>query len=157
MPSWAPRSCRGCAHRRVRPSCCASCLGREPIDPAALFLGHGHRQGEPLLGRLLAAPSLDWSEVPITQLEHLTEEQVQAYRIVDNRLTEISVWDDSLLAEQLKALSALELDFSIDVIGFAMGEIDLRIEGLEAAPDEKDPGDILPSRGRRAIPTYPRS
>ena len=50
--------------------------------------------------------------------------------IADNRLTELSTWDDRLLAEQLKELSVLDLDFDIEVTGFDMGEIDLRIEGL---------------------------
>jgi ParB-like chromosome segregation protein Spo0J len=56
-------------------------------------------------GRLLAARELGWSEVPTIQLEHLTEAQVKAFMIADNRLTEIGVWDDRLLAEQLRELS----------------------------------------------------
>ena len=43
-----------------------------------------------------------------------------------------SVLDDRLLAQQLKELSELNLDFSLEAIGFEMGEIDLRIEGLTA-------------------------
>ena len=54
-------------------------------------------------GRLLAAKSLGWTEVPAIRLEHLTPDQVRAYRIADNRLTDCSTWDDRLLAEQLKA------------------------------------------------------
>ena len=50
--------------------------------------------------------------------------------IADNRLTEVASWDDRLLAEQLQALSSVELDFDIETIGFDMGEIDLRIESL---------------------------
>jgi hypothetical protein len=52
--------------------------------------------------------------------------------IADNRLTEIASWDDRLLAEQLQALSSVELDFDIETIGVEMGEIDLRIESLGA-------------------------
>jgi hypothetical protein len=65
--------------------------------------------------------------------------------IADNRLTETSVWDDRLLAEQLKELSLLDLDFSLDATGFEMGEIDLRIEGLTGPEgDAVDPVDTLP-------------
>src|SRR5690606_4908568 len=39
-------------------------------------------------GRLLAAKSLGWSEVPTIRLEHLSPDQVRAYRIADNRLTD---------------------------------------------------------------------
>ena len=52
--------------------------------------------------------------------------------IADNRLAEVAVWDDRLLAEQLTALAGVELDFDIETIGFDMGEIDLRIESMNA-------------------------
>lgn len=99
-------------------------------------------------GRLLAAKGLGLTEVPTIMLEHLTEAQAKAFMIADNRLTETSAWDDQLLAEQLKALSMLNLDFSLEVTGFDMGEIDFRVEGLEETPDGGgkggDPGDVLP-------------
>ena len=43
-------------------------------------------------GRLLACGELGWSEVPTLCLDHLTPAQVRAFRIADNRLTEISEW-----------------------------------------------------------------
>jgi DNA modification methylase len=81
-------------------------------------------------GRIMACRLLGWTEVPTVRLAHLTEAQARAFMIADNRLSEISVWDDRILAEQLKELSVLELDFSLEATGFEMGEIDLRIEGL---------------------------
>jgi DNA modification methylase len=45
-------------------------------------------------------------------------------------LTEIAVWDDRLLAEQLQGLASADLDFDIETTGFDIGEIDLRIESL---------------------------
>ena len=65
--------------------------------------------------------------------------------IADNRLSENSVWNDQLLAEQLQALSELELDFDLEVTGFDVGEIDLRVEGLRPDPDDKeeDRADVL--------------
>ena len=93
----------------------------------------------------MAGRQLGWKEVPTIQLEHLTETQARAFMIADNRLTENSVWDDNLLAEQLKELSLLSLDFDIDVTGFDMGEIDFRIGQLDAGKSpEEDPGDIIP-------------
>src|SRR5271169_6129434 len=78
-------------------------------------------------------------------LDHLTPAQVRAFRIADNRLTEIATWDDRLLAQQLKDLSLLGLDFSLELTGFEMGEIDLRIASLEDVPDQADdPADALP-------------
>jgi DNA modification methylase len=99
-------------------------------------------------GRVLAAQLLRMSHVPTIRLEHLTEAQIRAFMIADNRLTENSLWHDRLLAEQLKALSVLDLDFSIEVTGFEMGEIDLMIEGLSPAPEgEADPADALVDSG----------
>jgi DNA modification methylase len=95
-------------------------------------------------GRILACQLLGWTEVPTISLDHLSEAQARAFMIADNRLTENSVWDDRLLAEQFRALSVLDLDFSLEVTGFDMGEIDLRIEGLNSpAPDDHDPADDL--------------
>ena len=96
-------------------------------------------------GRLLACAELGWTEVPTIRPDHLTPAQVRAFRIADNRLTEISTWDDCLLAEQLKELSVLGLDFNIEVIGFEMGEIDFRIASLEdPSQADADPADALP-------------
>src|SRR5438093_8981742 len=96
-------------------------------------------------GRLLACRELGWSEVPTLCLDHLTPAQARAFAIADNRLTEIATWDDRLLAQQLKDLSLLGLDFSLEVTGFEMGEIDLRIASLEETPAQgDDPADVLP-------------
>jgi DNA modification methylase len=95
-------------------------------------------------GRILACQMIRWTEVPTICLDHLSEAQARAFMIADNRLNENSVWDEHLLAEQLKELSELELDFSLETTGFEMGEIDLRIEGLEPdREDGQDPADRL--------------
>lgn len=78
-------------------------------------------------GRMLACQSLGIDQVPTICLEHLSPTQAQAFMIADNRLTEIATWDETLLAEHLKELAALELDFDLEAIGFDVGEIDLRI------------------------------
>jgi DNA modification methylase len=84
-------------------------------------------------GRIAACQRLGWSEVPTISLDHLSEAEARAFAIADNRLTELSSWDDTLLGEQLKLLSELDLTFDLEVTGFAMPEIDLRIEGIESA------------------------
>src|ERR1700694_5667626 len=106
-------------------------------------------------GRILACQQLGHTEVPTISLEHLSEAQAKAFMIADNRLTENSTWDDRLLAEQLKGLSELELDFSLEATGFEMGEIDLRIEGLAAEPEEDDPADAQPESSSSSPVTRP--
>jgi hypothetical protein len=96
-------------------------------------------------GRVLAAQFLGMTQVPTIKLEHLNDSQISAYMIADNRLTEHSVWDKRLLAQQCKALSEIELNFSVDVTGFELGEIEVMIEGLVPASNGKDePTDAIP-------------
>jgi len=82
-------------------------------------------------GRLQAVKLLGWSEVPVIFLEHLSKAQLRAFALADNRLCEVSTWDDKLLAEHLKLLSEADLDFDLDAIGFDLPEIDLRIQALD--------------------------
>src|SRR3984893_17337809 len=101
-----------------------------------VLAGHGRVQALQRLGR---------AEVPVIRLEHLTPAQAKAFNIADNRLTETASWNDRLLGEVLRELSALDLDFSIEATGFSVAEIDLRIEGLSGVPpNAPDPADEQP-------------
>jgi DNA modification methylase len=95
-------------------------------------------------GRLAACKVLGINKVPTISLDHLTEEQIRAFTIADNRLTETADWDERLLGEQLKALSEVKLTFSLEATGFEMGEIDVMIEGL-TSPAEAEAADKLPT------------
>lgn len=96
-------------------------------------------------GRWLAAKKLGSPEIPTIRLDHLTDAQAKAFMVADNRLAEISAFDDQLLAQALKDLSDLQLDFSIEATGFTIGEIDLRIESLDRASEPlDDQADRLP-------------
>jgi DNA modification methylase len=95
-------------------------------------------------GRLLACRELGMTEVPTLCLDHLTPAQARAFMIADNRLAEIATWDDQLLAQQLRDLAVSGIDFSLEVTGFEMAEIDLRISSLEDQPArDPDPADVL--------------
>jgi ParB-like chromosome segregation protein Spo0J len=72
-------------------------------------------------GRLLACRELGITEVPTLCLDHLTPAQARAFMIADNKLVENADWDDRLLAQQLKDLSLIGLDFSLELTGFEMG------------------------------------
>ena len=65
--------------------------------------------------RLLAAKKLKMSEVPCVCVDDLTDEQVKALRIVDNKSNE-SPWDFDFLADELADidLSAFNFDFGIE-------------------------------------------
>lgn len=69
-------------------------------------------------GRILGAKKAGLKQVPTVCLEDLTEEQIKAYRLVDNKLNE-SEWDYSLLDEELENLTE---DIDMDLFGFELEE-----------------------------------
>jgi ParB-like chromosome segregation protein Spo0J len=73
-------------------------------------------------GRILAATQLGLTEAPVIVLDHLTEEQRKAYRLADNKLTELGAWDEALLAAELQELAAD--DFDLSLVGFSDAELD---------------------------------
>lgn len=84
-------------------------------------------------GRFEAARRLDLKTVPTVLLEHLTEAQIKAYRIADNRIAELSDWDDEVLRLEIVDLSDLEiagdLDFELSLTGFDTPQLDIIIGG----------------------------
>ena len=60
--------------------------------------------------RFLAAKKLGYKKVPVHTAKNLTEEKIKAYRLLDNKLGELSVWDDELLNSELESLKHLETD-----------------------------------------------
>jgi DNA modification methylase len=99
-------------------------------------------------GRLAAARLLKLDRVPTIRIEHLSDAQARAFMIADNRLALVSEWNDGLLAQQLKTLAEVELDFNLEVTGFEMAEIDTMIVGSSPAPpDDADPADIVTDPG----------
>lgn len=63
-------------------------------------------------GRILGAKKAGLKQVPTVTLEELTEEQIKAYRLVDNKTNE-SDWDYSLLDEELNELLDAGSDLSV--------------------------------------------
>jgi|APTNR8051073442_1049403.scaffolds.fasta_scaffold08426_3 ParB-like chromosome segregation protein Spo0J len=89
-------------------------------------------------GRVLAARSLGLAEVPVIRLAHLTPEQVRAYRIADNKLTELGGWDEEMLAAEFNDLKGDGFDLSLT--GFSDRELDALLGPINgdgaAAPAE---------------------
>ena len=61
----------------------------------------------------------------------------RAYVLADNQLALKAGWDEEILAEELKALLDIDLDFDIGITGFSVAEIDGFVEGLSVV----EPGD----------------
>ena len=91
--------------------------------------------------RLKAAIKLGLVEVPCIRADDLTEAQIKAYRLADNKTAERASWDDDLLATEL---SAIDLDMS--VFGFDLvSKDDVHEDDFDEKPPETPitmPGDI---------------
>ena len=78
-----------------------------------IIAGHTRREAAILAGL---------EKVPYIIKDDLTPEQVKAYRIADNKLAELSTWDEEALKAELFELQ--ELDYPLEVMGFT--EMDLK-------------------------------
>ena len=88
--------------------------------------------------RYEAAKALGMKDVPCVCVDDLTEEQVKALRIVDNKSNE-SEWDFDILSDELANLDLSDFDFDF---GFSMDEeeyIEEKAEEAEELPTDKLP------------------
>ena len=92
-------------------------------------------------GRVEAAKLLRIKEVPTIRLENLTEDQVRAYILADNRLAELAGWDNSILAIELQHLINLD-DLDVAVTGFDVPQIDMILGEAGPEPDKDDVVDV---------------
>jgi len=91
-------------------------------------------------GRVMGAKLLHMDRVPTITLEDLTEDQIRAYILADNKLAENAGWDKGVLAIELQHLLTIEdLCFDVTVTGFEIPEIDLIIETEASLRPEVDP------------------
>lgn len=80
---------------------------------------------------------------PVIRLKHLSSAQKNAYRIADNRLTELGTWSIELLQAEFKAIEDLHLDVPLILTGYDMGDIDLILEGEQREADPKTNQSLL--------------
>lgn len=92
-------------------------------------------------GRVTAAKLEGIEEVPTIVLEDLTEDQIRAYVLADNRLAEKAGWDREILAIELQHLVSLD-DLDVTITGFEVPEIDLILEEARVNNDQDDAVEI---------------
>jgi DNA modification methylase len=93
-------------------------------------------------GRVEAARLLGIDRVPTVRLEGLTQDQIRAYVIADNRLAEKAGWAKEILAIELQHLITIDETFDVTVTGFEIPEIDLILQEANAEQDNDDVVDI---------------
>ena len=90
--------------------------------------------------RVLAAKSLGWDKAPCVIADDLTPEEVQAYRLADNKTAEIAEWDFNALELEL---ADLEDTFDMSEFGFfdadaeEEGEAGIEEDNFEPEPPEE--------------------
>jgi ParB/RepB/Spo0J family partition protein len=68
--------------------------------------------------RFLAAKKLGLKEIPCIMADDLTEEQIRAFRIADNKTAELSEWNQELLSEEIANI----FDIDMNDLGFDLKE-----------------------------------
>ena len=96
------------------------------IDPKTMEIVVGHT-------RWKAAKKLGMTTVPCLMADDLTEEQIKAYRLADNKTNELAEWDFDLLDEELDSV----LDIDMTDFGFDF-DTDGDISNTEAEEDDFD-------------------
>ena len=95
--------------------------------------------------RLLAAKKLKIKDVPCVCVDDLTEEQVKALRIVDNKSNE-SPWDFDFLADELADLDLSDFNFDFGIDTDADEETEIVEDEAPEVDEENEPitklGDI---------------
>lgn len=91
------------------------------------------KDGEIITGhtRFKASQKLGLESVPCVIADDLTDKQIKAYRLADNKVSEFSVWDYDLLGSELTELE--NMDFVMDDFGFSMD-----LSELEEFEDDDD-------------------
>ena len=73
--------------------------------------------------RYKAAKKLGLSVVPCVVADDLTEEQIKAYRLADNKVGEDSLWDMDLLGSELEDI----LNIDMEDFGFSLPEVETEV------------------------------
>ena len=100
--------------------------------------------------RLLAARKLELEEVPVIRVEDLTEQQIKAFRLADNKTAEFAEWDMELLALELEGLDDIFTGFNeveiADILGLdneaQEDDFDVDAEAEKIIEPETKPGDV---------------
>ena len=79
--------------------------------------------------RFKASKLLGLERVPVIIADDLTDEQIKAFRLADNKTGELAEWDDELLAKEME-----KLDFNLEQFGF-----EKLVDDFEGKEEEEDP------------------
>jgi DNA modification methylase len=76
-------------------------------------------------GRWEAARQAGLAEVPVIRARFLSDADRRAFALAENRIAELSGWDEDILGEELKAL--FDGGYEIEITGFNIGDLDISV------------------------------
>ena len=85
-------------------------------------------------GRWLAAKKLGLSEVPVIRAKFVSDADRRAFALAENRIADLSNWDEDLLAEELTIL--FEEGYDLQIAGFDTSDLDFAI--VEPEPEDAE-------------------
>ena len=103
-------------------------------------------------GRLEAAKQIGLTHIPAVRKSFASAEERSAYALADNRLAELSTWDEDNLRIELEF--CLDADIEIEATGFEMSDLDFDFEIVNAEPAQeaaKAENVELPSEQQKAV------
>ena len=97
------------------------------------------KNGEIIAGhtRYKAAKKLKIKEIPCIIADDLTEEQIRAFRLADNKVSEASEWDFNILGEEIGVIT------EIDMQKFGFEEVTMDDFGTDFSLPNGEKGDIV--------------
>ena len=92
------------------------------------------KDGEIINGhtRYKAARFLKLETVPVLIADDLSEEQIKAFRLADNKVGEIAEWDTELLYAELESVEGLDMTM------FGFEDVDYSLDDFEESEDPED-------------------
>lgn len=89
--------------------------------------------------RIKASKELGIKDIPCIIADDLTEEQVKAFRLVDNKVSEKSMWNYSKLDEELDSI----LDIDMSMFDFDINTDNVEIERIDLSNKEFEKYEII--------------
>lgn len=84
--------------------------------------------------RVKAAKKLGLEEVPCVVADDLTEDQIKAFRLADNKVSELADWDFSKLEEELS-----NVDIDMSQFGFEAEELEKELNDRKEQEEKENP------------------
>lgn len=94
--------------------------------------------------RYEAAKILGLKKIPCVMAEDMTEEQIKAFRLVDNKVGEQSTWDWEKLQTELQAITGLDMEKE-----FGFEKIDLTPPEPKTKPEKNEHECKCPKCGKK--------